>query len=397
MATKKQPSKYTRDPATPQYTNINGQKYLKLRGVTSTANFTGLSSQQIQALQPAGLDTQKLSPGAEQYVLTSQQIQALQPPGLVPMETKKLAEEVPTDVLLPEQAISPVAIDMNAGITLFMKYKNTIAGVSDVNFPATIMVKKVGADKSVTFPFKTNKFIITAINKPQTEKYQVVETFGLPSLFFFDKRVSIYTLQGMLMDSFFGRADTDPATVGFDLLGNIDPNANNKYMWTQAFERFYEQELRATQLVSKNSVAILAINNYMLEGYPISLTIFKEGQQMNNAAKFDMAWIITNETRLADSHGIDVLYKPQEVKKAALAYEQQLYKLLQQLREIDAEFQDIPAKQLTAKAEKKLMEDLVSKQKKLREDYITLSKTYPEGIPPGNGIYTNPNANSAWN
>jgi hypothetical protein len=326
-----------------------------------------LSWQQTQSI--INLEQYGMTTTANRAQSSTEILNSLGCPQCVPDPTQNLVGTLEPKSVMPEAYMPQITTNLNAGINLLMKYKSPIADVVDVNFPATILIKKI-KEKSITFPFRTNKFIITAINKPQMEKYQVVETFGLPSLFFFDKRVSIYTIQGILMDSFFGRADNDPEEAGSFLK---DPTANNKYMWAQAFQSFYEQELRATQLVEKNSIAILAINNYMFEGYPVNLSIFKESQQMNNATKFDMSWIIMSETKLADNQNISNLYKSPEFNKIVLDYEQKLFSLLQQINDKDKQIQTVADLNLSSDDEIKKIKELIADQKRLRIEYKQIS------------------------
>ena len=298
----------------------------------------------------------------------------LRQPAVDPVPTPELSNK--KFVIFPDIQFPAIGTNIDA-TDLLLKYKQPIDDVVDVNYPATILIKRIVKDAAgkttLSFPFRTNKFIITGVTKKMEEKYQIVETFGLPSLFFFDQRVSIYSIQGVLMDSFFARADTDPDTVGDSLF--TDENVNNKYMWTQAFQKFYNDELRATQLVAKNSVGILAVDNYMVEGYPVILNILKDSQQFNNATRFEMAWIVTKETRLADAKGIDQIYKPTTVKDKALAYERELFDILNKIQVLDDKYNNLAYLGLEYDEEEAQAKDILKQQDVLRKQYTAKLQT----------------------
>lgn len=185
-------------------------------------------------------------------------------------------------------------------------FKRTLSDVIPVENPTTILV----LDKaSSALQWQTNKFILQQISKPMQERFQLVETFDDPALFFFGEKAKIYTIQGVLLDADYG---TGPDRTDKEI------KRKNKNQWTQAMQDFYERHLRGTRLLEEGNIAALYINNWYIKGYPFAFNISKESTSMPDGATFHMSWVITDETllRATKQGNIDYLYKGVQLNAA---------------------------------------------------------------------------------
>jgi len=96
--------------------------------------------------------------------------------------------------------------------------------------------------------YQTDHFILQSVGRPNTEKFQVVETFGEPAIIFYDKRVRIYQFSGVLL------------------------NAEN-VLWRDEFFDAYERYFRGTMIAQNNYRLLLTFDEIMLEGALLNLNI----------------------------------------------------------------------------------------------------------------------------
>lgn len=157
--------------------------------------------------------------------------------------------------------------------------------------PAVILVLEKNTSKIV---FQTNKFLLQSITKPQQEKFQVIETFGKPHVFFYGERTKMYAIQGVLIDGFYR-----------DEAGGLSTIEQYKNKWSLSMQDFYNTELRGTRLKDNGHVGAIYVNGWLIKGYPVQLSIMKEANQMPDAVTFQMSWLVEDEillnTRLANS------------------------------------------------------------------------------------------------
>ena len=188
------------------------------------------------------------------------------------------------------------AIQQQININSFVfPAKSTIGNLDSTQDPATIVV----LDANNQIRYQTNKFLLTSLSKAHQERFQVIETFGDPSFLFFNARAKMYTLQGILMDSdYLFTGDTATGTTSQSSVDNLNDKKAARYQWAQAFQEFYTDNLRATMLKENNYVAALYVNNSIIKGYPLSLTMGKESTSMPDAVTFQMTWVIVNDLLL---------------------------------------------------------------------------------------------------
>lgn len=132
--------------------------------------------------------------------------------------------------------------------------------------------------KGIVDIYKTNRFFLQSINKPQMAKFQITEVFGSeyefqtpPSINFFGERTKTYVMSGLV-------------AVG----------ANEKYLWDDQLRLFYDKHLRTTRLVEHKHIGKLVFSGNTWLGYPTSLTIMDTALQ-SNVKQFTMQWVVTED------------------------------------------------------------------------------------------------------
>jgi hypothetical protein len=184
------------------------------------------------------------------------------------------------------QFVTTDSLEITADIqenTLF-SFKDNSVGLTDIETPTTILV--LGGPKQNEIKFQTNKFILQAIVKPLQERFQIIETFGESSLYFYDKRTRIYTLHGVLFDA------EAPVQLG-------SPRRKEDNYWATAFQDFFEKYLRGTVLAQQKWIAAIYVNNWYIKGYPLQLQITKQSEPMPQTVAFQMSWAIKSENLLS--------------------------------------------------------------------------------------------------
>jgi hypothetical protein len=185
----------------------------------------------------------------------------------------------------------------NLGISTAMQenaifaFKNNSVGLTDIETPTTILI--LSGPEQNQIKYQTNKFILQSIVKPIQERFQIIETFGEPSLYFYDTRTRIYTIQGVLFD---GESPSQLNNPGNTPALAADKAAN---YWATAFQDFYETYLRGTVLVRQGWIAAMYINNWYIKGYPLQLTLQKTADNLPQTVGFQMTWAIKKETLLS--------------------------------------------------------------------------------------------------
>jgi hypothetical protein len=216
-----------------------------------------------------------------------------------------------------------------ANITGPLFFKDPGLNIVSHETPSTLMI--MGKQDSKLW-FQTNKFLLQSITKPQQEKFQVIETFGKSHVYFYGERTRVYTIQGVLLDAYF---DSEPVSV---------TDSSYKNMWTLGFQNFYDTELRGTRLIEENRIAALYVNGWLIKGYPISLTIMKEANQLPDATTFQMTWVIESELLLNAGRTKDAYSTNKANKDYVNLLNQKAAKLAeyqQQLAIVDATFADV--------------------------------------------------------
>lgn len=211
-------------------------------------------------------------------------------------------KKLPEGIRLPTKTFRVDTVDMSAaGIMESQTLLFKDPGINVVTFetPSVIMILD---KKTSSVEKRTNKFLLQMITKPQQEKFQVIETFGNPHLYFYGQRTRVYNIQGILLDAFY---DHEPGTTS-EGTATIDTAYRNQ--WATGFQNFYNNNLRGTILKDGNKIAALYVNGWIIKGYPINLTIMKESNAMPDTVSFQMSWVIESEALLM-ANKTDSFYK----------------------------------------------------------------------------------------
>lgn len=170
----------------------------------------------------------------------------------------------------------------------YMKNKEPFVDLGDMdNAPAVMFV----IDRNMTTKALTNKFLLTSVQESRQEKSQIIETFGLPSFYFFGERTKVYHFAGSLLE-------TD---------AQVSTSFKNRYLWASSLTELYDKMLRGTKLAELNYEAVLVYKNYRLYGYPINLNL-KHDANAPKTAGFSFSMIVRKQEFINDE-GISGLYK----------------------------------------------------------------------------------------
>ena len=244
-------------------------------------------------------------PGLDGGFFTASSSDALEGPSVpvanftltaVPVTTKDIdnPQVVPEGIALPLKEFRFESVDMSAaGLgTQNLLFKNPSLNIVSHETPSVIMILD---KKTSKITYQTNKFLLQSITKPQQEKFQVIETFGKPHLYFYGERARVYNIQGILMDAFYDHLpEEDTVTVGNSRASNL----SYRNQWALGFQNFYNNRLRGTKLKDAGAIAALYVNGWLVKGYPISLSIMKESNTLPDAVTFQMSWVIESELLL---------------------------------------------------------------------------------------------------
>jgi hypothetical protein len=114
-------------------------------------------------------------------------------------------------------------------------------------------------------------FFITAVREEDSEKYQIVETFGTNFLFFYGRRPRIYVVSGVLV------------------------NALNR-QWKNDFKDNYDSILRGTELARTRRRAVFSYDDVVREGYLLSFSNQMSAENPHSVP-FSFSFFVTKEYR----------------------------------------------------------------------------------------------------
>jgi hypothetical protein len=120
---------------------------------------------------------------------------------------------------------------------------------------------------------------LQAIGETDSEKYQVIDSFGKPQLFMFGRRYRIYSYSGMLWNN----------------------KCNN---WKDEFKYIYNKYLRGTECVNYGVKIMLTYDRSVRLGYLLSMTI-NQVADVEMAVPVSFSMFIEEEKELVDEGLID--------------------------------------------------------------------------------------------
>ena len=148
------------------------------------------------------------------------------------------------------------------------RYKKQIFGFMKEPRPAKFVVVDMNSKIPVV---ASNKFLLTGVRRETREKFQVLHSFDERwMLSTFGKDVPVYSLSGVLI------------------------NLKDDQDWVRDFHYFYENWLRASQLVKSKQQAVLYYSNRMIRGYPIG-KIEMDDSSSETSVAFNMNMLVRKD------------------------------------------------------------------------------------------------------
>lgn len=132
--------------------------------------------------------------------------------------------------------------------------------------------------------FGTDQFIIQNASEQDSERFQIVETFGEPVAFFYGRKPRIYNYSGILFNSKSNR-ERSPGQ-----------KSSSSTAWRDNFKLAYELFLRGTKCVRFRARAYLNYDQVLREGYILNNQISQSTYP--NMVNFSFSMFITREVNL---------------------------------------------------------------------------------------------------
>lgn len=172
------------------------------------------------------------------------------------------------------------------------KNKYYVGGIDFIEQPAFLIIQKIADGQIVA---ATNKFLLQAMQENRTERVQILETFGAPSILWFDEKTKVYNFAGVLLEAQRQEPIVKLTSSREDIIYPWDEPYS--YLWGQSFRQLWDQELRGTKLTENKNQCLLTLMNSILIGYPVTLSL------QSNAASpatvnFQFSYICTRHISL---------------------------------------------------------------------------------------------------
>ncbi len=121
---------------------------------------------------------------------------------------------------------------------------------------------------------QTSEFFLQDGQETDAEKFQLVETFDLPRIYFSGRRARVWTYSGILMNT-------------------------SNFQWKNRFLALYERYLRGTRCVEERARVYLIYDDVLREGYLLNATISPSVASLNTVA-FSFTMFVTKARILVD-------------------------------------------------------------------------------------------------
>jgi hypothetical protein len=109
----------------------------------------------------------------------------------------------------------------------------------------------------------TNKFFLSSMQMSMREKVQIMETFGPANISFFGEAARVYVFSATTIDS---SSQEKGVSAG-------------KYYYQSSILKMYNNELRGSQLIKDNRIAVMKVSNHLIYGYPLNLQVVYNAAQ----------------------------------------------------------------------------------------------------------------------
>ena len=143
---------------------------------------------------------------------------------------------------------------------------------------------------------KLEEFYMQSVSEVDSEKYQIVETFNKPKIYFFDRRARVYQYSFIVENN--GR--------GVDGEGN---------QWRDLFKNTYDEYLRGTKSVEKRVKAVIHYDEVTRIGYVLSCSMNMDSQN-DNMAQVSITMFVEDEQQRNVPPNVNEGFENPEVKKA---------------------------------------------------------------------------------
>jgi hypothetical protein len=145
--------------------------------------------------------------------------------------------------------------------------KYVVGGISFIEQPAFLLVQDISNGK---IKAATNKFFLTGMQENRVERVQILETFGAPSILWYDQKTKVYNFAGTLLEAnreepIIRITNTETIVYPWD-----EPYS---YLWGQSFRQLWDEQLRGTKLSQNGCHCLLALMNNIMIGYPATLSL----------------------------------------------------------------------------------------------------------------------------
>lgn len=161
--------------------------------------------------------------------------------------------DVPSDGSAPASSSVPRDYDARRQKVLGVKL------IKDKVYAVLSLISNTGSSSEELPPYEN--FILTNVSMADTERYQIVETFQLPIIYFMGEAPKIYDFAGILFNMKF-EGDND--------------------VWRNEFISYYESRLRGTQCVRKKMRASIDYDGIQVSGYVLGANISQDANDQNH-------------------------------------------------------------------------------------------------------------------
>jgi hypothetical protein len=199
-----------------------------------------------------------------------------------PLDMMQGLEPLKTDMELRKLAtrFGPKTSNLSEAIRLgdaqqatYNLHSGDIAKATDAQQAYDKLVKKNNLVSGKGYSLRYSNFLLQQIVEDRQEKFQIMETFGVPFIFFFGQRPRVYQMSGILLNS-------------------LD------FQWRAEFWANYDSTIRGTKLVERHARAVLSWDDIMVEGYILQARAVENTAQPYHV-NLDFQFFVTNYQNLA--------------------------------------------------------------------------------------------------
>lgn len=244
--------------------------------VDKVCSLLGLSTADAIAYLAAGGSVEKAAKQITEWNLASPS----QRKALIASQGKNFnASEYKSNIILPPivyKAKSPE--DLYKGIR--NPYNERNATKSYIALVKETSKLKDQNDKTPTL-LTLKEFYMQSVSELDSEKYQIVETFNKPKIYFFDRRARIYQYSFIVENVGLEDINLDPK---YNVKSEIDKYKKRGNLWRDLFKNTYDLYLRGTKCVENRVKAVIHYDEVTRIGYILSCSMNMDAQNENVAS-----------------------------------------------------------------------------------------------------------------